>query len=57
MSKVKSEKNKSPYHYAKPFKINSNEETEGRLTYQKLKEILNNNAEKMEEKLIKISYL
>ena len=34
---------------------NNTGETEGRLTCQKLKDILNNNAEKMEEKLSKIS--
>ena len=34
---------------------NNTDETEGRLTCQKLKDILNNNAEKMEEKLSKIS--
>lgn len=34
---------------------NNTDESEGRLTCQKLKDILNNNAEKMEEKLTKIS--
>ena len=34
---------------------NNIDESEGRLTCQKLKDILKNNTEKMEEKLIKIS--